>query len=174
MPGPSAALDVTAALGLLRRGPLLQQTADSSAVVAFPPLHQVLPHRSPFLLLDRILAWDPQLNALLAQRRVDPEDPVLAGHFPGNPIYPGSLQGEAIAQAGQCLLHMTCGCPPAPLQLLATRVFGAQFIGQVRPGDVMDIEVRLLDDNGMLAIFGGRISVDGVVRTVVVMEGCRV
>lgn len=174
MAGTSAALDVTAALAQLRRGPLLQQTAASSVVADFPPLQQVLPHRAPLLLLDRILAWDPHLNALLAQRRVDPEDPVLAGHFPGNPIYPGSLQGEAIAQAGQCLLHMTSGCPPTPLRLLATRVFGAQFIGQVRPGEIMDIEVRLLDDNGMLAVFGGRISVDGAVRTVVVMEGCRV
>lgn len=174
MTGTSAALDVTAALAQLRRGPLLQQTAASAVVADFLPLQQVLPHRAPFLLLDRIVAWDPHLNALLAQRRVDPEDPVLAGHFPGNPIYPGSLQGEAIAQAGQCLLHMTCGCPPAPLRLLATRVFGAQFIGQVRPGEIMDIEVRLLDDNGMLAVFGGRISVDGAVRSVVVMEGCRV
>ena len=174
MAAASAALDITAALAQLRRGPLLQATAESSVVVDFPPLHQVLPHRAPFLLLDRIQAWDPQLNALLAQRRVDPNDPVLAGHFPGNPIYPGSLQGEAIAQAGQCLLHMTCGCPATPLRLLATRVFGAQFIGQVRPGETMDIEVRLLDDNGMLAIFGGRISGDGAVRNVVVMEGCRV
>ena len=174
MAGTSATLNVAAALAQLRRSALLHPTAESSAVVYFPPVHQVLPHRAPFLLLDRIQAWDPHLNALLAQRRVDPSDPVLAGHFPGTPIYPGSLQGEAIAQAGQCLLHMTCGCPAVPLQMLATRVFGAQFIGQVRPGEVMDIEVRLLDDNGMLAIFGGRISVDGAVRSVVVMEGCRV
>ncbi|WP_338523787.1 3-hydroxyacyl-ACP dehydratase FabZ family protein [Pseudomonas batumici] len=134
----------------------------------------MLPHRPPLLLLDRVLDWDPAQKALRAQRRVDPDDPVLAGHFPGNPIYPGALQGEAIAQAGQCLLHMASGCPAAPLGLLATRVFGAQFLGQVRPGEVMDIEVRMLDDNGMLAIFGGRISVEGAVRTVLVMEGCRV
>lgn len=174
MAATSAALDVAAALARLRRGPLLQRPADSSAAAAFPAVQQMLPHRPPFLLLDRVLAWDPQQGALLAQRRVDPEDPVLAGHFPGNPIYPGSLQGEAIAQAGQCLLHMSSGNPATPLQLLATRVFGAQFLGQVGPGDLMDIEVRLLDDNGMLAIFGGRISVAGVVRSVVVMEGCRV
>ncbi|MCU1723753.1 MULTISPECIES: 3-hydroxyacyl-ACP dehydratase FabZ family protein [unclassified Pseudomonas] len=174
MADTSAALDVTAALARLRRGGLLQPTAASSAVVVFPPLEQMLPHRSPFLLLDRVQAWDPRQQALLAQRRVDPEDPVLAGHFPGNPIYPGALQGEAIAQAGQCLLHMASGCPATPLQVLATRVFGAQFLGQVRPGEIMDIEVRLLDDNGMLAVFGGRISVEGAVRSVVVMEGCRV
>lgn len=174
MASTSAALDVAAALARLRRGPLLQATAGSSAGVAFPPLEQMLPHRSPFLLIDRVLAWDPDNHVLHAQRRVDPEDPVLGGHFPGNPIYPGALQGEAIAQAGQCLLHMARGCPAQPLDILATRVFGAQFLGQVRPGDIMDIEVRMLDDNGMLAIFGGRISVAGVVRSVVVMEGCHV
>lgn len=174
MTSTSAVLDVAAALARLRRGPLLQATAQSCAVAAFAPLEQMLPHRPPFLLIDRVLAWDPDQHVLLAQRRVDPEDPVLAGHFPGNPIYPGALQGEAIAQAGQCLLHMARGCPAQPLNILATRVFGAQFLGQVRPGDIMDIEVRMLDDNGMLAIFGGRISVAGTVRSVVVMEGCHV
>ncbi|GAB7529259.1 3-hydroxyacyl-ACP dehydratase FabZ [Pseudomonas sp. 3A(2025)] len=173
MAGLAAGLDVAAALAQLRRGPLLQQKTGHTRA-DFPALEHMLPHRPPFLLLDRVLSWDPQVPALLAQRRVDPDDPVLAGHFPGNPIYPGALQGEAIAQAGQCLLHMASGCPATPLSVLATRVFGAQFFGQVRPGETMDIEVQMLDDNGMLAIFAGRISVAGTVRTVLVMEGCRV
>jgi len=162
------------ALARLRRGPLWAGTAERLDTTPLPAPKDMLPHRAPFLLLDRLLAWDAENGVAVAERWIDPADPVLAGHFPGDPIYPGALQAEAVAQAGQCLLHLSSGGPAQPLRLRATRVFGAQFLAPVRPDDLMRIEVAMLVDNGLTAVFAGRVSVNDDVRTVVVMEGCRV
>ena len=52
---------------------------------------RLLPHRDPLLLVDRISALDLQAQTLRAHRRIDPDDPVFVGHFPGAPVYPGAL-----------------------------------------------------------------------------------
>jgi 3-hydroxyacyl-[acyl-carrier-protein] dehydratase len=164
-------IDVAGALARLRRGSLW---AGVAAGAGLPAPETLLPHRPPFLLIDRLQGWDTAGLVVVAERFVDPADPVLAGHFPGDPIYPGALQVEAVAQAGLCLLHLASGRPTSPGMWLATRVFGAQFLAPVRPGDTMRIEVSMLDDNGLAAVMAGRVAVDQQLRTIVVIEACRV
>lgn len=73
------------------------QKLDSSMI------QRILPHRPPFLLVDRILQWGPGQQAV-GSKNVTANEPVLAGHFPGQPIYPGVLVIESLAQVGALLL----------------------------------------------------------------------
>ncbi len=169
-----AGIDVAGALASLRRMPAWTPAAAGPDMGPLPAPDALVPHRPPFLLIDRLCAWDASRVTVVAERWVDPDDPVLAGHFPGSPIYPGSLQGEVIAQAALCMLHLSSGAPLKLRRVLTTRVFGAQYLAPVYPGDLMQIEVSMLDDNGLAAVVAGRVIVAGQVRSTLVMEACRV
>lgn len=169
-----AGIDVAGAVASLRRTPAWTPVATGPDASPMPAPDALIPHRPPFLLIDRLLAWDPGRIMVVAERWVDPDDPVLAGHFPGAPIYPGSLQGEVVAQTALCMLHLASGAPGKPRRMLTTRVFGAQYLAPVYPGDLMQIEVSMLDDNGLAAVIAGRVIVTGQVRSTLVMEACRV
>jgi 3-hydroxyacyl-[acyl-carrier-protein] dehydratase len=98
-------------------------------------LHALLPHRPPFLLLDAVTAVDLARGAIAGERVVDAADPVFAGHFPGDPVYPGVLLVEAMAQLLACLGTLDAG--------LARRAFASQcratFLRPVRPGDALTV-----------------------------------
>jgi 3-hydroxyacyl-[acyl-carrier-protein] dehydratase len=80
---------------------------------------ELLPHRYPFLLIDRITACQPG-ESITALKNVTINEPVFQGHFPGRPIMPGVLIIEAMAQAGGVLSHVTLGdVEPKPLFFLA-------------------------------------------------------
>lgn len=100
----------------------------------------LLPHRPPFRFVDRVDELVPGRRAR-ARYRVTGDEPFLAGHFPGNPIFPGVLQLEALAQAGAVALlahERYAGSLP-----LFGGVEGARFRRQVRPGDEMALAVDL-------------------------------
>lgn len=100
-----------------------------------PSPEVVLPHRPPILLLDRVLVCDPE--RIVAERRFDPEDPVFRGHFPGDPIVPGVLLVEAMAQtlAYGVLLR------GSGQRVLLAGVDACRFKRPVRPGDTAQFEV---------------------------------
>ena len=102
-------------------------------------IQEVIPHRYPFLLVDRIL--EVQDRKAVGIKNVTVNEPFFQGHFPGHPIMPGVLLTEAMAQVGACLILSSeefKGCLPYLAALDKVR-----FKRPVRPGDQLRIEVEI-------------------------------
>ncbi len=103
---------------------------------------ELLPHRYPFFLIDRITACKPG-ESISALKNVTANEPYFQGHFPGRPVMPGVLIIEAMAQAGGVLSHVTLGeVDPKPLFFLAG-VNNARFRRTVLPGDQLLVQVNV-------------------------------
>src|SRR6202171_3700686 len=103
-------------------------------------LVSLLPHRAPFLFVDDVDSCEPAV-AIRAHYRVTGAEPFLAGHFPGNPVFPGVLQLEALAQAGA--IAVLADARFAGKLPLFGGVEEVRFRRVVRPGDVLDLAVDI-------------------------------
>ncbi|MBQ8847398.1 MAG: 3-hydroxyacyl-ACP dehydratase FabZ [Candidatus Gastranaerophilales bacterium] len=119
---------------------------------------QMLPHRYPFLLVDRITECIPAKYSK-GYKNVTFNEPFFQGHFPENPIMPGVLQIEALAQTAAPIL-MTMDEYKGKLTLFAG-VDGAKFKNIVRPGDKLEMETECIKIKGPIAKCLGRSFVDG-------------
>ncbi len=127
-------------------------------------IQAILPHRYPFLLVDKILELEPGKRAV-GLKNVTVNEDFFNGHFPGNPIMPGVLIVEAMAQVGGILLLATTG-NEGKLALFAG-IDKLRFRRQVYPGDQLITEVVLDKTKGDI----GRVKVVGKVDGQVVAEG---
>jgi 3-hydroxyacyl-[acyl-carrier-protein] dehydratase len=118
----------------------------------------LLPHRSPFLWIDRVLAVEPGLRCQ-ASKHIDPAAPFFAGHFPGDPILPGVFLIEAAAQAAGVMMAASDPRPGTTKRLAAINQF--KFRKPVRPGATIEIETRLLVENEGMASVSAVITVAG-------------
>lgn len=101
---------------------------------------ELLPHRYPFLMLDEIIDCTPH-ESVTAIKNITADELHFQGHFPGNPVMPGVLIIEAMAQAGGVLSHISNGdLEPRPLYFLA-RIENARFRRPVVPGEQLKIRV---------------------------------
>ena len=105
-------------------------------------IQELLPHRYPFLLVDRVLELDIEAKRILAQKNVSINEPFFQGHFPGRPIMPGVLIIEALAQAGGVMTQLTLGRDAQSKLFYMVKVENARFNKQVVPGDVLMLEVQ--------------------------------
>jgi 3-hydroxyacyl-[acyl-carrier-protein] dehydratase len=122
-----------------------------------------LPHRYPFLLVDRIVSREAEGRKILAYKNVSINEPFFQGHFPGRPIMPGVLIIEALAQAGAFLIIH--GLPPEQIKnsiFLFTGIDKVRFRRLVTPGDRLDLECVLLRHKMRLWRMHGLATVDGL------------
>ena len=125
-------------------------------------IQALLPHRYPFLLVDRVVEIVPDVS-VVAIKNVTINEPFFLGHFPGHPVMPGVLIIEAMAQAAGLLTQLSNrakGVVGAPLFYLV-KVDNARFSAPVVPGDQLRMEVSLKRLMRGMGIFEARSLVDG-------------
>ncbi len=105
-------------------------------------IQSILPHRYPFLLVDRIRELDPD-RRIVGIKNVSFNEPFFQGHFPGRPVMPGVLILEALAQVGGVLAFKSLGSVGRPVVYL-TGIDAAKFRKPVVPGDILRLEVDVI------------------------------
>ena len=135
--------------------------AKETTVLEIEEIMKVLPHRYPFLLVDRILEIEDG-KRIVGVKNVTINEPFFQGHFPGHPIMPGVLIIEAMAQVGGMLLM---GAIPDPENKVVyfTSLNNVKWRRPVRPGDQLRFELELLQVRGMMCKMAGVAKVDGQV-----------
>ncbi len=128
-------------------------------------IHEILkylPHRYPFLLVDRVLSIEPN-KSIVALKNVTMNEPFFPGHYPHYPVMPGVLIVEAMAQAAALLSFKSMGSTPDEKSVYYfAGIDGARFKRPVSPGDQMIIKVSLIRSMRGLYKFKGTVEVDGL------------
>ncbi|HTC26802.1 3-hydroxyacyl-ACP dehydratase FabZ [Dyella sp.] len=141
---------------------MTDNTAPITLPVGVEQIQQLLPHRYPFLLVDRVIEFVPD-KSVVTIKNVTINEPFFNGHFPGHPVMPGVLIVEAMAQSAGLLTQLSArskGGSPSSLFYLA-KVDNARFNAPVIPGDQLRMEVRLKRLLRNMGLFEARTLVDG-------------
>jgi 3-hydroxyacyl-[acyl-carrier-protein] dehydratase len=123
-------------------------------------IQKILPHRYPFLLIDRVVECTPN-QKLVGYKNVTHNEEFFQGHFPGHPVMPGVLIVEALAQAAGLLAYKSDNRPLADRVVYLMALDGVKFRKPVVPGDKLVLEVTLLKQKGAIWKFKGVALVDG-------------
>jgi 3-hydroxyacyl-[acyl-carrier-protein] dehydratase len=142
---------------------MLAQTPMTNTVLDTKEIIKILPHRYPFLLVDRIVELDIEKAVIVGQKNLTFNEAFFQGHFPGSPIMPGVLILEALAQTGGVLLHLKQN--PNKIAVLLN-VNNAKFRHPVRPGDVLYLHATGLHFSSK----GGKIGAKAMVNDKIACE----
>jgi 3-hydroxyacyl-[acyl-carrier-protein] dehydratase len=133
-------------------------TAPATADLAL--IQRLLPHRYPFLLVDKVR--DIVMNkSCVGIKCVTFNEPQFQGHFPGMPVFPGVMIIEAMAQASGVLVGLSLDLADKGANVFFMGVDGVKFRRKVVPGDVMELHIEVLRGGGRVWKFAGRAMVDG-------------
>lgn len=120
--------------------------SQTSPVMDVEAIKSLIPHRYPFLLVDRVLELVPG-ERIVALKNVTANEPFFQGHFPGYPVMPGVLIIEALAQAGAVMMLRSMDSPETKIPFFAG-IDGARFRRQVVPGDQLRLELTVIRSRG--------------------------
>ena len=128
-----------------------------------PQIYQSIPHRPPFLWVDKIISLAPE--SIETEKFISPDLDVFKGHYPDYPIMPGVLLCEAVFQSGALLMadnlkRMESSASQAGLMPVLTRIKGARFKREVKPGDTIRIQVKVDESVGHAWFFKGKVTVN--------------
>ncbi len=129
-------------------------------------IKKLIPHRPPFLWVDRILSSNE--TTIETEKDIPKDHEVFQGHYPGNPITPGVLLCEAIFQSGALLMAQNAATQSTDLVPVLTRITNAKFKRSVFPGDTTHIKVRLVEIVASVSFLKGTLKVNG--KTAVQVE----
>ena len=141
-------------------------------------IKKIIPHRDPFLLIDKLTGIDPENEIICGEAFIDPELPLFQGHFPEYPVYPGCLQIEMTGQLGLCMYYFisnnTSEIKPGfkiP-DIRASKVLGAHYLAPVEPGNTVQIIAKKLESDDYFASVLGQIAVNGKITCAAISEVC--
>jgi len=127
-------------------------------------IQKILPHRYPFLLVDRVTDLVSK-ESIVAYKNVSISEPVFEGHFPGHPIYPGVMILEGMAQAGGILAFKSMdGVSEEEIQnkvVYFMSIDKAKFRAPVKPGDKLEYKISVIKNKGAIWLLKGEAYVDG-------------
>jgi 3-hydroxyacyl-[acyl-carrier-protein] dehydratase len=132
----------------------------ADGVIDVEEIMRRIPHRPPFLMVDRAEAFAPG-KSIVGIKCVTINEPFFLGHFPGAPVMPGVLIVEALAQTGGLLMSKSWDVDPEGKIILFMSVDNCRFRQPVRPGDVLRLEVEVLRTRADVVKFKGRGVVGG-------------
>ena len=120
----------------------------------------MLPHRYPFLLVDRVVEFEPRAK-IVGIKNVSVNEPFFQGHFPGRPVMPGVLVLEALAQAGGLLTQLSNEADASGKVFYLVKIDNARFSRMVVPGDRLELCVSLKRTIRNMALYDCVARVDG-------------
>ena len=129
-------------------------------VFEYTDIEKLIPHRAPFLLIDKLTNAVPGESAT-GIKAVSGCEPYFAGHFPGNPVMPGVLIVEAMAQVASCVASLTLSDDDRDTLVFFATIDKTRFRQPVRPGDGLMLDVQKTAAKANLWRFTGKASVEG-------------
>ncbi len=153
----------------VRRLPIPSQRPSDAGLLPLPrglrldieKILRILPHRAPFLLIDRVLDIEPRKSAR-AIKCVSVNEPVFQGHFPGTPIFPAVLCLEAMSQLMCILAYASDAMDPKKQRFVFAGIDKAKFRQPITPGDQIEISVRVIQHRSNIWKCEGLAMVDDV------------
>lgn len=137
---------------------------------------RIIPHRDPFLFVDEIDGVNLVHDTIRGFRKIASDDPIFRGHIPGQPIYPGVLHIETMGQLALCLIYFRAlgraeiSDDTRLEKLLALRIHHGAILTAVLPGDRLEIQARLVADDGFTVICEAQILNNGAICSFAVIE----
>ena len=139
-------------------------TEQSTKFADLDLIQRIIPHRYPFLLVDKVRDIIPGESAV-GVKNVTFNEPQFQGHFPGLPVFPGVMTIEALAQTAGVLVGVSMDLADKGAKVFFMGIEGAKFRRKVVPGDVLELHVKALRGGGKVWKFEGRATVDGELAT---------